>query len=87
MKTVHKVCTMLNRWESLARGKRSRDKPCQECKKWQKTEHYGKCAPMCYLRAEEFINIVKTGNPWGKKGVKWPNPERNKRSARTTKGS
>jgi hypothetical protein len=74
MKTVHKVCHMLLKWEAV----RSDERPPRECKECPaRTNIEGHVGTlMCRLQAQEFVNIVKYGNPWGKKYKylrrKWP---------------
>jgi hypothetical protein len=70
MRRIHKVCTWIRRHESvLTNGKYS---PCLECPKWEKIPPYGKGTKACRVAAEELVNVVKTGNPWGKGHCVWP---------------
>ena len=39
---------------------------CAECPGWEKSD-YGLLRRGCYAVAIEYVNIVKYGNPWGKK--------------------
>lgn len=55
---VHAVCCRL------------RDKPCKLCPARYRHQYYGWMVYGCYGLAAELINIVKTGNPWGKKASK-----------------
>ena len=81
MRIVHKVCSMIRRHEALERGLRGKKhdehSKCKECPAWEKITHYGRCQRMCYGLAVEMINIVKWGNPWGRKYRNsrraWPN--------------
>jgi hypothetical protein len=70
MKTVHKVCSMLRKGDAV-RGPRLPQEPfawkCKECPAQIETGSHGKGKQGCRLRAEEFVNLVKFGNPWGKK--------------------
>jgi hypothetical protein len=71
VRTVHKVCNHLLKFEAVFYVD---DKPekCRECPAWEKVKYHGRCKRACRLGAEEFVNIVKTGNPWGKRGKKYP---------------
>lgn len=70
MRTVHKVCTMLRRWDAV-NSDADEAKKCEKCPAWEKSRH-GKVVKGCRVKAMEFVNIVKTGNPWGAKRVPWP---------------
>lgn len=82
MKRVHRVCTMLRRWDSLLRPDRAEPEACELCPAREVVlpeaddpgERYG--VRGCRLKAQEFVNIVRTGNPWGKRGRPWPPPPR-----------
>lgn len=64
MKTVHKVCTMLRKHDSLHHENNLG--PCKQCPRWEKF-HGRTVVAGCRVQAEEYVNIVKFGNPWGKK--------------------
>lgn len=72
MRTVHKVCTMLRRHEAAANDY-AKPKACLKCPASEPVvngRYRGTRA--CRVQAQEFVNIVKTGNPWGKKRCVWP---------------
>jgi hypothetical protein len=75
VRIVHKVCTMIRRWDAV--NELIVDTPearrCLECPAWEASPH-GRVKSLCRGKAEEFVKIVKTGNPWGKKNCAWPSP-------------
>lgn len=71
MRTVHKVCTLLLGWEGIHRNIEPPRK-CEECPAWIKGHEYGRVKKGCRYAAEEMVNVVLTGNPWGKRRCKWP---------------
>jgi hypothetical protein len=68
MKVIHKVCSMLRKHEalSMSRKKAVEHGRCKECPAWVKTS-YGAGKQGCRALAEEMVNIVHFGNPWGRK--------------------
>lgn len=71
MKIVHKVCTMIRKWDVANELINPAGAACAECPAWEQS-HHGRVKALCRGKAEEFVKIVKTGNPWGVKGRKWP---------------
>lgn len=70
MKTIHKVCSMIRKHEAVnIRGQKKAQEHarCKECPAWIETGHYGKGKQMCRGLAEEMMNVIKWGNPWGRK--------------------
>ena len=65
MKTVHKVCSMLRKHDAVIQdwpeGKEWR---CQECPTREIMRGH-EVKRGCRYRAEEHVNIVLFGNPWG----------------------
>ena len=39
---------------------------CQKCPRFEKHLKYGQTVRECRMMAEEVVNIVQTGNPWGR---------------------
>ena len=73
MKRIHKVCSYLKRID--VRSGKSDSVKCSECPAWEYQQILGKkekVQRLCYGLAKEMTNVVKTGNPWGKKNCKWP---------------
>lgn len=70
MKTVHKVCSMLRKDTACERNMSAKKIKefvrCKECPAYVDTP-YGKGKNGCRMHAEEYLNIVKFGNPWGRK--------------------
>lgn len=61
MRTVHKVCSMLRKHDEIA------DYRCKECPATVIIASGYKGKQGCRLLAEEMVNIVMHGNPWGRK--------------------
>ena len=77
MRIVHKVCQHLLYHDAVNRIVPGRKKTypnhedgslkCLECPGWERDVDYGKLRRGCYAVAIEYVNIVKYGNPWGRK--------------------
>lgn len=71
MKTIHKLCYHIRYGEAVERnlrGKKFKEHAtCKECPAWERIPNYGMCQRGCYGVASEVLNIVKWGNPWGRK--------------------
>jgi hypothetical protein len=63
LELIHKIC------QYLAIEK---DQECKKCSYRVEVMGSPNCAPGCVLMAEELINIVRTGDPWGRGDGSWP---------------
>jgi hypothetical protein len=76
LRTIHKICEHLSKRDRLVSNRhlpKTRQIPydpdehqCMECPGWEMSD-YGKVRRGCYADAVEYLNIMKYGNPWGKK--------------------
>lgn len=57
---VHAMCQRMRDGINL-----KRNTLCKLCPAWRPIKGYGKCQPFCYAIAQETVNIVTNGNPWG----------------------
>lgn len=68
MEAVHKVCYFLKKRDAaLHGGTMDGHEKCLECPAKQKTSSGRSGTKMCYLMAQECMNVARWGNPWGEK--------------------
>ena len=79
MKGVHKVCYYIRKHDaarSQTLAAMDRKIKCKECPAWETDPVHGNVKNGCRMQAEEIINVVRYGNPWGRKYRKsrssWP---------------
>ena len=70
MKTVHKVCYWIRKHEAVSREPDANGTVavrCDQCPALETINGRYRGTRMCRLMAQELIDVVKYGNPWGKK--------------------
>lgn len=67
LSAVHKCCAYIKRHDAMRADDIALEMECRRCPSWEQSGHYGKVKRGCRAQAEEMVNVVKFGNPWGRK--------------------